>query len=296
MGKGARADGPDFHGLIRNFFMADKRQQSQPPLLQMQGASVVKNGKRVLDDLSLVIREGEHTAILGPNGAGKTSLIRLITREDYPLAHANGSAPLLIFGQDLWNVFELRSRLGIISAELQAHFLNRTIPGRTRGLDVVLSGFFASYGLFRHQHVTEAMRQQAWRALARLEATHLADPFIETMSTGEARRLMIARALVTEPRALILDEPTTGLDLLARSRFLQTLRNIARHGQTIILVTHRVEEIFPEIDRVILLQQGRILLDGAKREVLTSHHLSAMFGAPIRVQERNGYYTASSGE
>jgi len=274
---------------------AINKTSDQPPLLQMQAASVVKNGKRVLDDLSLVIREGEHTAILGPNGAGKTSLIRLITREDYPLAHANGSAPLLIFGQDLWNVFELRSRLGIISAELQADFLNRTIPGRTRGLDVVLSGFFASYGLFRHQHVTEAMRQQAFRALELLEATHLADAFIETMSTGEARRLMIARALVTEPRALILDEPTTGLDLLARSRFLQTLRNIARHGKTILLVTHRVEEIFPEIDRVILLQQGRILLDGAKREVLTSPHLSAMFGAPIRVQESNGYYTAGSG-
>ncbi len=159
-----------------------------------------------------------------------------------------------------------------------------------------MSGFFASYGLFRHQVVTETMRQQAFRALARLEATHLADAFIETMSTGEARRLMIARALVTEPRALILDEPTTGLDLLARSRFLQTLQNIARHGKTIILVTHRVEEIFPEIDRVILLQQGRILLDGAKREVLTSRHLSAMFGAPIRVQESNGYYTAASGE
>ena len=276
--------------------MADERLQNGPPLLQMQGASVVKNGRRILDDLSLVIREGEHTAILGPNGAGKTSLIRLITREDYPLAHANGTAPLLIFGQDLWNVFELRSRLGIISAELQVHFLNRTIPGRTRGLDVVLSGFFASYGLFRHQHVTETMRQQANLALARLEATHLAEPFIETMSSGEARRLMIARALVTEPRALILDEPTTGLDLLARSRFLQTLQNIARHGQTIILVTHRVEEIFPEIDRVILLQQGRILLDGAKRQVLTSRHLSAMFGAPNKVQESQGYYTAASGE
>ncbi len=274
----------------------DLPSQVRPPLLQMRAASVVKNGRRVLDDLSLMIREGEHTAILGPNGAGKTSLIRLITREDYPLAHANGSAPLLIFGQDLWNVFELRSRLGIISAELQALFINRTIPGRTRGLDVVLSGFFASYGLFRHQVVTEAMRQQAILALAQLEAAPLADAFIETMSTGEARRLMIARALVTEPRALILDEPTTGLDLLARARFLQTLQNIARHGKTIILVTHRVEEIFPEIDRVILLQQGRILLDGAKREVLTSRHLSAMFGAPIRVQERKGYYTATSGE
>ncbi len=276
--------------------MTKKQIQDRPPLLQMQGASVVKNGRRILDDLSLKIREGEHAAILGPNGAGKSSLIRLITREDYPLAHANGTAPLLIFGQDLWNVFELRSRLGIISAELQTLFINRTIPGRTRGLDAVLSGFFASYGLFRHQEITASMRQQARQALALLEAEHLAEAFIETMSTGEARRILIARALVTEPRALILDEPTTGLDLLARSRFLQTLQNIARLGKTIILVTHRVEEIFPEIDRVILLQQGRIVLDGRKREVLTSRNLSAMFGALIRVQENSGYYTAASGE
>ncbi len=262
----------------------------------MHNASVVRNGRRILDGLTLEIREGEHTAILGPNGAGKSSFIRLITREDYPLASDNGTPPLLLFGQDLWNVFELRAHLGIISADLQAHFLNRTLPGRTRGLDAVLSGFFASYGIFRHQTVTETMREQARRALELLEAAHLAEAFIETMSTGEIRRILIARALVTEPRALILDEPTTGLDLLARSRFLQTLQNIARHGKTIILVTHRVEEIFPEIDRVILLQHGRILLDGRKREVLTSHHLSAMFGAPIKVQESNGYYTAASGE
>jgi iron complex transport system ATP-binding protein len=262
----------------------------------MQAASVVKNGRRILDRLTLEIREGEHTAILGPNGAGKTSFIRLITREDYPLALENGRPPVLIFGQDLWNVFELRSRLGIISADLQAQFLNRTIPGRTRGLDAVLSGFFASYSLFRHQQLTAAMQRQARRALALMEAAPLADAFIETMSTGEARRILIARALVTEPRALILDEPTAGLDLLARHRFLGTLRNIARHGKTIILVSHRVEEVLPEIARVILLNHGRILHDGPKREVLTSDNLSALFGAPIRVTERNGYYTARSGE
>jgi iron complex transport system ATP-binding protein len=268
----------------------------QPPLLQMQAVSVVKNGRRILDGLSLEIREGEHTAILGPNGAGKSSFIRLITREEYPEPHANGAYPLLILGQELWNVFELRPLLGIISTDLQANFLNRTLPGQTRGLDVVLSGFFASYGLFDHQEVTESMRTQARQALGLLEAGHLGEAFIETMSTGEARRILIARALVNEPRALILDEPTSGLDLLARSRFLDTLRKIARHGQTIILVTHRVEEIFPEIDRVILLNHGRILHDGRKQEVLTSRHLSSMFGAAIRVRQGRGYYTAASGE
>ena len=254
----------------------------------MQAASVVKNGRRILDDLTLTIREGEHTAILGPNGAGKSSFIRLITREDYPLAHDNGTPPLLLFGQDLWNVFELRSHLGIISADLQVAFLNRTLPGRTRGLDAVLSGFFASYGVFPHHHVTDAMRVQARRTLTLLEAEPLADAFIETMSTGEVRRILIARALITDPMALMLDEPTTGLDLVARSRFLGTLQNLARHGKTIILVTHRVEEIFPEIDRVILLQHGRILLDGPKREVLTSQHLSTLFGAPVRCGKAMG--------
>jgi len=168
----------------------------QPPLLQMQDASVVKNGRRILDGLSLEIREGEHTAIFGPNGAGKSSFIRLITREEYPEPHANGAPPLLILGQEFWDVFELRPQLGIISTDLQANFLNRTMPGRTKGLDVVLSGFFASYGLFEHQEVAESMRAQARQALALLEAGHLADAFIETMSTGEARRILIARALV----------------------------------------------------------------------------------------------------
>ena len=171
----------------------------RPPLLQMQNASVVRNGRRILDGLTLTIREGEHTAILGPNGAGKSSFIRLVTREDYPLASDNGTPPLLLFGQDLWNVFELRAHLGIISADLQAHFLSRTLPGRTRGLDAVLSGWFASYGIFRHQTVTETMREQAWQSLDLLEAAHLAEAFIETMSTGEIRRILIARALVTEP-------------------------------------------------------------------------------------------------
>jgi iron complex transport system ATP-binding protein len=272
-----------------------KPDASAAPLLKMEAASVVRGGKRVLDGLSLEIREGGHTAILGPNGAGKSSFIRLITREDYPLAPDNGGPPLTLFGEDQWNVFELRSRFGIISTDLQAAFLNRTRRGRTRGLEAVLSGFFASYGVFPHHQVTDAMRAQARGALKRLDAEHLAEALIETMSTGEVRRILIARALITEPRALILDEPTTGLDLVARSRLLGTLRNLARQGKTIILVTHRVEEIFPEIDRVILLQKGRILLDGPKEETLTSQHLSTLFGARVTVRQSYGYYHAASG-
>ncbi len=272
--------------------MTKSRDAGSPPLLKLDRATVVKKRNRVLDRISLTIREGEHTAILGPNGAGKSTLIRLIAHQDYPLAHADDTPSLLIFGQAHWNVFELRSKVGIVSGDLQHSILAGTLPGRTRGLDAVLSGFFASYGLFRHHHLTPAMQEQGRRALALMDASHLADTFIEAMSHGEVRRIMIARALVPSPRALLLDEPTTGLDLMARHRFLRTLQNLARHGKTIILVTHHIEEIFPEINRVIILQHGRLLFDGAKSKILNSQHLSAMFEGPVTVQETNGYYSA----
>jgi iron complex transport system ATP-binding protein len=267
--------------------------RSEIPLLTIHDATVRKNSTRVLDRISLTVREGEHTAILGPNGAGKSSLIRLIAHLDYPLAHEDGTPPLLILGEKLWNVFELRSLLGIVSTDLQNSILCGTLPGRTRGRDAVLSGFFASYGVFGHHQVTPTMRAKAHQALELMEAAHLADSFIEAMSTGEVRRIMIARALVPDPRALLLDEPTTGLDLMVRHRFLDTLRNLARHGKTIILVTHHIEEIFPEIHRVILLNRGRVLLDGRKPDVLTSRHLSTMFEGPVMLRQTNGFYSAT---
>jgi iron complex transport system ATP-binding protein len=263
-------------------------------LLKLDRATVVKNGRPILDNLTLEIREGEHTAILGPNGAGKSSFIRLITYQDWPLARNHGTPPLTVFGQHLWNVFELRTQLGIVSQDLQATFLKHSLPGRTRGREVVLSGFFASFGVFRHQRVTPDMRQRAQQALDLMEAAHLADKFIEELSTGEARRILVARALVNDPRALMLDEPTAGLDLLARQRLHGSLQNLARRGKTILLVTHRLGEIFPEIGRVVLLRHGRVLLDGPKREVLTSENLSAMFEAPIEVRQNNGYFTANA--
>ena len=174
-------------------------QRGATPLLQLHDATVRKNHTPVLDRISLTVREGEHTAILGPNGAGKSSLIRLIAHLDYPLAHADGTPPLLILGEELWNVFELRSLLGIVSADLQNSILCGTLPGRTRGLDAVLSGFFASYGVFGHHQVTPAMRTRAHQTLELMEAAHLAETFIEAMSTGEVRRIMIARALVPHP-------------------------------------------------------------------------------------------------
>ena len=261
------------------------------PLLQINGATVVKGGVSILDNLCLTIAPGEHTAILGPNGSGKSSLIKLITRQHYPLASEDGKPKITIFGQERWNIFDLRSLLGIVSADLHQAFLN---DGSLRGFDAVLSGFFASQGLAHHHTVTTTMQTRAKEALERVESLSLADKPLEQMSTGEARRVLIARALVSQPRALLLDEPTTGLDIIARRRFLETLRRIAQSGTTVILVTHHAEEILPEIGRVVLMSGGKVFADGPKQGILTTENLTALFGAPVEVRQAKDYYAAEA--
>lgn len=260
------------------------------PLLEISGATLVKNGTRILDSLSLTVPEGQHTAILGPNGSGKSSLIKLLTRQHYPLARKGDGPPVLrIFGRERWHVTELRSLLGIVSADLHQDF---TVDEVLTGMEAVLSGFFAALGLAAHHEVTRTMQTHAEEALNAVDAADLADKPLAWMSTGEARRILIARALAPRPRALLLDEPTAGLDLIARRRFLESLRPLARSGVTLILVTHHVGEIIPEIERVILMRQGAIFADGPKADVLTSPVLSALFDSPLAVQESAGYYSA----
>jgi len=286
---------------------------SQPqPFLQLSGASVVLGGARVLDNLTLSVAVGEHAAILGPNGAGKSTFMRLLTLQLYPLMDRDGAAleregaameregfsraaeddppPIRLFGRDRWNVFELRSQMGIVSADLHDRFVHGNSNGVVNALDAVASGFFATHGVFAHQRVTAAMRTQALEALDRVGAAALATRTLDTLSTGEARRVLIARALVHTPKVLVLDEPTRGLDLVARHAFMERVRDVARQGTTILLVTHYVEEIIPEIDRVVLLERGRIAFDGSKREVLTGPRLSQIFAGALVVHEAAGYF------
>jgi iron complex transport system ATP-binding protein len=261
-------------------------------VLELRNATVIKGGRPVLEVGNLTVYAGEHTAILGPNGAGKSVLVNLLTHQDRARRSADEVPPVRVFGDDRWNVFELRSQLGIVSADLHHRFVEGNSEGRVVGEAAVLSGFFASQGILRHGVVTDRMRRQAADALARMGATHLAARPLNEMSTGEARRVMLARALATAPRALVLDEPTTGLDVAARHSFMDRVRQIARTGTTIILVTHHIEEIIPEIDRVVLLLGGRIAADGPKRAILTAERLSDLFDARITIGEENGFYHA----
>ena len=265
------------------------------PIIDLRHASVVRGHARVLDDLTLTVRRGEHVAIVGPNGAGKSSLIRLLTLDDYPLATANPEPPLRLFGYVRWDATELRSKLGIVSSDLHDRFTGGPWVSQVPGIEVVLSGFFASRGVFDHHEVTEQMRACANEALARVDAAHLAAARLDRMSTGEARRVLIARALVRTPEALVLDEPTTGLDIVARHRFMERVRQIARDGTTILLVTQHIDEIFPEIGRVILLKEGRIIEDGPSARVLTGAGLAEAFGGPVRVTSEDGYYYVRPG-
>jgi iron complex transport system ATP-binding protein len=259
------------------------------PLVEMDDATLIRGGVRVLDRISLVVRSGEHTAILGPNGAGKTSLIRMLTLEDRPLRR-NGVPSLRLFGCHSWDVEALRRRLGVVTADLDAAFGLGTSGGRVIGLDVALSGLFGSQGVFSHHDVTDAMREQAQRALDRVEASHLAARPLNTMSTGERRRVLIARALVTDPDALVLDEPTAGLDVVARHRFMAAVGRLARQGTTVILVTHHVEEIVPETRQVVLLRNGRVAFAGEPALALTGARMTDLFGAPVAVERSGGYF------
>jgi iron complex transport system ATP-binding protein len=261
-----------------------------PPVLELRDASVMRGGTRVLDRVSLTVRTGEHTAILGPNGAGKSSLIRLLTLQDYPLAVPGGPPPLRILGRARWELSALRTRMGIVSADLDATFALGTRGGRVGGLEAVVSGFLASQGLFAHQAVTDAQWAEARAALAAVGASRLADAPLVTMSAGEKRRVLIARALVARPDLLLLDEPTTGLDLVARHRFMQDVRRVAASGATLLLVTHHVEEIVPEIERVVLLDRGRVVADGPAGGLLTPARLGRLFGGTVRVAREAGYY------
>jgi iron complex transport system ATP-binding protein len=259
------------------------KESGKPPLLALNRVTVIRGERAALEDVTLRIDAGEHVCILGPNGCGKSTLIKTITRECYPLA--NDGSSISILGRERWNIFELRSLLGIVSPDLLA-----SCTTDATGRDVVLSGFFSSTRIFPHHQPKPELLERTNATLARLGVAHLADRAVAEMSSGEAKRTLIARALVHDPQALLFDEPSNALDIGAQVQLRETMRQLAQSGLGILLVTHHVSEIIPEIARVVLLRAGQIVADGSKEKVLNARGLSELFGVPVQLSRQDGYY------
>ena len=247
-----------------------------PDFLELRSVDVARGDRIVLHDINLSIRTGEHVAILGPNGCGKSTLILTMNCQIYPMVRPGMQAR--IFGRDHWVLTELRKHFGVVGTDLPGE---RTAV--TTGLDAVIAGFFSASSIWPNHKVSAEMRARAREALERMEATRLADQLVGTMSAGEKRRILIARALVHRPEQLLLDEPSNALDLAAQRDLRDTLRRLAQEGTGLVLVTHHLGDILPEIERVIFMDNGRIVGDGPRAELLTEPRLSQLFHTTVRI-------------
>src|SRR5580693_3785809 len=254
---------------------------SESEFLELRSVNVARGERVVLHDVNLTIRTGEHVAILGPNGCGKSTLIMAMTCQLYPIVQPE--MLVRIFGRERWDLTELRRHFGVVSAGPMGAELPGERTAVTSGLDAVIAGFFSASTLWPNLHVTEKMRERAIEALERIEALHLAQQLVGEMSAGEKRRILIARALVHRPRQLLLDEPSNALDLAAQRELRDILRRLAAEGTGLVLVTHHLGDILPEIERVILMRGGRIVGDGPREELLTAPRLSELFSTPVRI-------------
>lgn len=258
--------------------------KNYPPLIEYKDVTLMRGSRKALDCISLSINVGEQVAILGPNGAGKSSLIKTITRELHTFEGVPGSY-LRILGKERWNVMELRNQLGIVSPEpVKSKFYDFNCE------EIVLSGFFASSGIWAYQEITPEMKHRAKEAMKFLGIYHLAGTSIDEISTGESRLVTIARSLVNDPLAMLLDEPTASLDPHATRKLRLKLSKIARQGTGILMITHNLSDIIPEIQRVILIRGGKVVRDGDKDAILTAKNLSALFGGKLELTYRDGYY------
>lgn len=252
------------------------------PFFELENATVYRGERIVFDRINLRLEAGTHTAVLGPNGSGKSTLVKLIFRDIYPAA-LPGSV-MRTFGNELMNAWELRKRIGLVSADLQHRYM-ASVTGRS----VVLSGFYSSIATGGTQEFSDEDQYAADRALERSGAVSLADRRFGTLSTGEQRRLLLARSMVHNPEILLLDEPTAGLDMNGRFAFFDLLDGFLDEGKSVLLITHHIEEIPPGIQRVILLKSGQVFADGSPSDVLKPDDLGRLFGRNIELIERGGF-------
>lgn len=249
---------------------------ARPPLFELADATVVRAGKPILTVKSFRLEEGEQVALLGPNGSGKSTFVKLITREVLPLFREN--PPVQFKGQPRATLAEVKRCLGIVSSSMQDQ-----ITVHLPAIDVVAGGLFGTLGVLPSARGAEEARGHAFKKMELLGVEDLADRDIMTLSTGQARRVLIARALVHDPETLVFDEPCTGLDPEGMHYVRASMRMLAQAGKGLVLVTHYPEDVIPEIKRIVLLKDGEVFADDRKQDVLTDATMSALFDVPLRI-------------
>lgn len=284
----ARRTGRSVDSPVHDPFKESSSSVDSPPILDIRHATVYRGDTCVFSDFSFALREGEHAAILGPNGAGKSTLLKLLSGEVH--AMPKDETRITLFGEKRWNVWDVRKQIGIVSHDLQRDYLICA-----EGLNVILSGFYASNDTYEYQEFSKTQMTRAYEVMQELRIVALSGRRFGHLSTGEQRRFLLGRALVHDPPVLVLDEPTSGLDLKACFQYLDLLRAQIVKGKTVLLVTHHLHEIPPEIDRVIFLKEGKILVDGFKSTLLRSDQVSRLFDSKITLVQANGWYQALPG-
>ncbi|MGD1822178.1 MAG: ABC transporter ATP-binding protein [Pleomorphochaeta sp.] len=254
-------------------------------LIEIKNASVRRNNKLILKDTSFSIKKGEHVAILGPNGAGKSTLLNVCSMEIHPLW--NEKLYINRFGKENLSKEELRKHIGVVSQTI-FQMCNTTYPVK----DVVTSGIFSSIGIDFHHRITKEHIDKTLFSLKNNYCEHLVDKGMNTLSTGEAQRVLLARALVHNPDLLLLDEAASGLDFPSRSHYRKALENAINNGKTIIMITHELSQILPEIQTIILMKDGQIYKKGNKEDLLNEDVLSKLYDQRVYVAKKNGIYSA----
>ncbi|AYY12980.1 ABC transporter ATP-binding protein [Actinobacteria bacterium YIM 96077] len=254
-------------------------------VIEFTDVTLVRAGHRLLDGVSWSVADGQRWVILGPNGAGKTTLLQIAATNMHPT-----SGRAVVLGETLGavDVFELRPLIGLTSAALAER-----IPARERVLDVVRTAAYGVLGRWRESY-EDVDDSRAYQLLDRLEIPHLAERTFGTLSEGERKRAQIARAMMSDPELLLLDEPTAGLDLGGRETLVATVGEIASDPSSpaLVLVTHHVEEIPRGITHALLLREGGVVAAGPIETTLTSDNVSSCFGLPLHIGHDNGRWNA----
>jgi len=251
-------------------------------MVELRNVELFIEGKHILKSISWEVKKGEHWAVVGANGSGKTTLLKIVAGYLWP---TRGEVNILGNHFGSIDLRELRKNIGWLSS-----YLNERIPAQDRAIDVVISGKFASLGLW--VEASEEDKRKAEELLNFMGAMDIAENSYGTLSQGEQQRVLIARALMPEPKLLILDEPCLGLDIAAREHFLMTIQKLCKekNAPTLIFVTHHIEEVMPGFTHALVLKAGGVLKKGVKQEVFTSSLLSKAFDLKIKVGESEGRY------